>query len=109
MTDVKIPDEPGVRPPLPSSARLLDAISVRLSVEFGSARIRLRDLLEVDEGGVIVLDNDIDAPLAIYANNTLLGHGEVVKSGQRFGIRIIQISDPEQRLASARPDTGAAA
>jgi flagellar motor switch protein FliN len=104
VTDTRI--APNAAPP---SARLLEMISVRLSVEFGAARIRLRDLLELEEGGVVELDNDIDAPLAIYANGALLGRGEVVRSGARFGIRITEIADTEARLGGASSEPGAAA
>ncbi|MHB9880197.1 FliM/FliN family flagellar motor switch protein [Pacificimonas sp. ICDLI1SI03] len=82
------------------SSRLLEMISVRLSVELGGTKIRLRDLLALEENSVVELDSELDAPLSIYANGTLLGHGEVVRSGQRFGIRITEISETRERIAS---------
>ena len=90
---------------LTASNSLLEKISVRLSVELGAAKIRIRDLLELEEGGVVELESELDAPLAIYANNALLGRGEIVKNGNRFGIRITEISDADARLAHTRAES----
>ncbi|EMD84185.1 flagellar motor switch protein FliN [Pacificimonas flava] len=83
------------------STKLLERISVRVSVELGSTTMRLRDLLALEEGGVVELASNFDEPLSIYANGALLGRGEVVKSGDRFGIRFTEISDAEERLRSS--------
>ena len=82
----------------------LDLISVRVSVELGAARVRLRDLMALEEGGIVDLDAQLDEPLSIYANGTLLGRGEVVRSGSGsgVGIRVTEISAAEQRLHQTR-------
>lgn len=73
---------------------LLGGVTVRVSVEVGSASLRLADLLELQEGGVIELDRQADDLLDVFANGTLIARGEVVGVDGRYGIRLIEVVAP---------------
>jgi flagellar motor switch protein FliN/FliY len=79
---------------------LLAAIPLRVSVEVGSASLRLSTLLTLGEGSVVELDRATSDLLEIFANGTLLARGEVVKVGDNYGIRIVEITSSEYRLDS---------
>ncbi len=78
--------------------RLLENIDVALTVEVGSAEIKIRDLLRLSEGSVIELNRLAGDPLDILANGTMIAKGEVVMVGERFGIRFSEIVAPEERV-----------
>lgn len=78
--------------------RLLQEIDVRLSVEVGGAQLKLRDLLNLNEGSVVELDRQAGALLDVYVNGTLLAKGEVVTVGGRFGVRVTDIVSPGERV-----------
>ena len=78
--------------------RVLENIDVSLTVEVGSAEIKIRDLLRLNEGSVIELDRLAGDPLDILANGTMIAKGEVVMVGERFGIRFSEIVAPENRM-----------
>ena len=78
--------------------RVLENIDVSLTVEVGSADIKIRDLLRLNEGSVIELDRLAGDPLDILANGTMIAKGEVVMVGERFGIRFSEIVAPEKRM-----------
>ncbi len=80
--------------------RLLENIDVVLTVEVGSAKIKIRDLLRLNEGSVIELDRLAGDPLDILANGTMIAKGEVVMVGERFGVRFSEIVAPEERVES---------
>ncbi|HEY4200038.1 MAG TPA: FliM/FliN family flagellar motor switch protein [Devosiaceae bacterium] len=61
----------------------LDNIEVDITVELGAAAMPIHHLLRMGRGAVIELDATENDPLKIYANNTLIAHGEVrVEDGQ---------------------------
>ncbi len=61
----------------------LDNIEVDITVELGAAIMPIHHLLRMGRGAVIELDASENDPLNIYANNTLIAHGEVsVDDGQ---------------------------
>ena len=61
-----------------SSAYSSEEISVDVSVTLGSANLRVYQLLRLGRGAVVELDRNISDNVDIYANNVLIGHGEVV-------------------------------
>jgi flagellar motor switch protein FliN/FliY len=61
----------------------LDQIEVDITVELGSAIMPVHRLLRMGRGAIIELDATEHDPLRIYANNTLVGRGEIrVDDGQ---------------------------
>ena len=78
--------------------RILENIEVNLTVEVGSAELKIRDLLRLSEGSIIELDRLAGDPLDILANGTMIAKGEVVMVGERFGIRFSEIVSTEKRV-----------
>ena len=78
--------------------RVLENIDVKLTVEVGSAELKIRELLRLNEGSVIELDRLAGDPLDILINGTMIAKGEVVMVGERFGIRLTEVVDPEERV-----------
>ena len=79
--------------------RMLADIPLRLSVEVGSAALRLSELMDLTEGGVVELDRQAHELLDIMVNGTLVAKGEVVTVNGRFGIRVVDIVNSDARLA----------
>ena len=75
--------------------RLLQDVDVRLSVEVGATNLKLRELLAIGESSVVELDRHANELLDVLVNGTLIGRGEVVTVGDRFGIRITELADPQ--------------
>ena len=82
--------------------RVLENIDVKLTVEVGSAELEIRELLRLNEGSVIELDRLAGDPLDILINGTMIAKGEVVMVGERFGIRFVEIVDPQKRIESVK-------
>ena len=82
--------------------RVLENIDVRLTVEVGSAALKIKELLRLNEGSVIELDRLAGDPLDILINGTMIAKGEVVMVGERFGIRFVEIVDPQKRIESVK-------
>jgi flagellar motor switch protein FliN/FliY len=61
----------------------LDNIEVAITVELGATTMPIHHLLRMGRGAVIELDATENDPVNIYANTTLIAHGEVsVDDGQ---------------------------
>jgi flagellar motor switch protein FliN len=76
---------------------LLSGVCLRVSVEVGSASIRLSDLLNLGEGSIVELDRQSNDLLDVFANGTLIAKGEIVTVEGRYGIRIAEVVSPDQR------------
>lgn len=87
--------------PMPEGDVKLDNIldvPVTLSLEVGRTRIPIRSLLQLNQGSVVELDRSAGEPLDVYANGTLVAHGEVVVVNEKFGIRLTDVVSPAERI-----------
>ena len=67
-------------------------IAINLSVTLGSTNLRVHQLLKLGRGAVVELDKDINDHVDIYANDVLIGHGEVViTENETIGISITEM------------------
>ena len=78
---------------------LLAGVSLRISVEVGSASLTLSELLRLGEGSVVELDRQANDHLDIIANGTLIAKGEIVEIDGRYGIRVVDVIAADRRLA----------
>ena len=78
---------------------LLQDVDVKLTVEIGSTSLTLRELLALGESSVIELDREANELLDVFVNGTLIGRGEVVTIGEKFGVRMTELVSPEKRSA----------
>lgn len=77
--------------PAPLSA-FLHRIPVTLTLEAGSARITLQELSELNTDSVVALDTVVGEPLTIKVNGTAIGKGEVVVSGDTYGLKVLELN-----------------
>ena len=82
---------------LANNFRLLQDVDVKLTVEIGSTSLTLRELLALGEASVIELDRQANELLDVLVNGTLIGRGEVVMVGDRFGVRMTELVSPDKR------------
>ena len=69
-----------------------NGINIELSVTLGTASLRINQLLKLGRGAVVELDRGINDFVDIYANDILIGHGEVViTEDESIGIAITDI------------------
>ena len=54
------------------------------------------DVLRLGVGATIELDKAAGEPVDIYVNGQLLGRGEAVVVGDRYGVRITEVLDPSE-------------
>jgi len=73
-------------------------VPVSLAMEVGSTMITIRNLLQLTQGSVVELDRLAGETLDVRANGTLIAHGEVVVVNEKFGIRVLDVITPEERI-----------
>ena len=77
---------------------LIQNVTVSISVEVGRSSLRIRDLVRLGQGSVVELVRVAGEPLDVCVNNTVIARGEVVLVNERYGIRLTQVVDPEDRV-----------
>ncbi len=79
----------------PGAFHILRDVEVQVTVEIGRCRKKIADILRLSPGQTIELGKAAGEPLDIYVNGQLLGRGEVVVIGDRYGVRVTELAQPE--------------
>jgi flagellar motor switch protein FliN/FliY len=87
-------------PPLegPGNLNLLLDVPLEISVELGSTKMRIKEILELGIGSVIELDRLAGELVDILVNGKLIAKGEVVVIDENFGVKITDIVSPFERV-----------
>lgn len=71
--------------------QLLMGVPLDITVEIGSARRKVKDILEFTQGTIIELERQAGAPVDIVVNGNLIAKGDVVVIDDNFAVRITEI------------------
>lgn len=72
---------------------LLMDVRVKLTVQLGSCRMPMREVMELVPGSVIQLNQEAKDPVGLYINDKLIAYGEVVVVEDNFGIKITEMAN----------------
>jgi flagellar motor switch protein FliN/FliY len=78
---------------------LLMDIPLPVRVRVGTKTVLLKDILSMDIGSIVELDQLANEPLDILVGNKVIAQGEVVIVDGNFGVQIVDIGTPKERLA----------
>ena len=81
---------------------LLMDVPLQVTVELGRTRITIENLLKLNQGSVVELNQIIGEPLDILVNNKLMAHGEAVVVKDKFAIRVLDVVSPERRIENLK-------
>lgn len=89
---------PADREPIGARLGRINGVEMSLTVEIGRTRMSVRDVLNLEPGGVVELDRSAGAPADILLNGRIIAHGEVVVVDQDYAVRITRILDAAEGL-----------
>jgi len=98
------PPSSAAPPPPPSESasnyrRLID-VGLDVKLRFGVRHMLLRDVLALSPGAVVELENNLHSPVDLLLDGRLIAHGEVVIVDGKYGLRVIEVFDPQPSAAA---------
>ncbi len=70
-------------------------LHVPVIVRLANRKILLSEVMRLGVGAIIEFVKSSSEPLELMINNKVIAHGETVKVGENFGLRITRIGDPK--------------
>ncbi|MDD2383162.1 MAG: flagellar motor switch protein FliY [Sulfurospirillaceae bacterium] len=93
---------PNMSPEEISNIELIKDVKLPIRVRIGSKKMLLKDVLSMDIGSVIELDQLANDPLEILVGDKVIAMGEVVIVDGNFGVQIGEIGTKRERLEKLR-------
>lgn len=78
---------------------LADASQV-MQAEIARTEVTLNDVITWKEGTLVMLNKIVGSPIDIFIGERLIARGEVVVINDRFGVRINEITHPDEKIKS---------
>ena len=92
----------GLSPEEMTNIELIKDVKLPIRVRIGSKKMLLKDVLSMDIGSVIELDQLANDPLEILVGDKVIAMGEVVIVDGNFGVQIGDIGSKRERLEKLR-------
>lgn len=73
-------------------------IPLQVTVELGRTKLLVKDVLQLNQGAVVELTKMAGEPLDIFVNSKLVARGEAVVVNDKFGVRLVDIVSPNERV-----------
>ena len=84
------------------SLDLLLEMPLTVTFEVGRAKMPISDLLSLGQGSVLDLHRLVGESLDLFVNNRLIARGEVVVVNERYGVRISEVTRPDEKIGDRR-------
>ena len=75
----------------PLGSEQKENLPLQISVEIGSTKKKIKDILEFSQGTIIELERQAGAPVDVMVNGNLIARGDVVVIDDNFAVRITEI------------------
>ena len=75
-------------------------VEVPVVATLASKRMPIDQVLKLVPGVMIQFEKSCDSPMTLELGGTAIAEGEVVKIGDKFGIRISEIVHPAERFSA---------
>ncbi len=70
---------------------LLMHVPLDLTVELGSAKLSVAEVLKLGTGSIVELDRPVNHPVDLLVNSRLIARGEIVAVAESFALRITEL------------------
>jgi len=71
-------------------------VPLRLSVEIGQAEKSVKEILQLNVGAVVEFTKVVGEPMDITISGRLMARGEIVVVNERYGVRISEVTRPDE-------------
>lgn len=75
---------------------LLMDVELAVTLRFGSRRLLLREVLDLNPGAVVELDRQVEEPVDVLLDGRLVARGEVVVIDGNYGVRVTEVAPAGQ-------------
>jgi flagellar motor switch protein FliN/FliY len=93
----EIQEETEINPDRKNLEFLFD-IPLQLTVELGRTKLSVKEVLQLKQGAVVELGKTAGELLDVFVNSKLVARGEAVVVNEKFGVRLVDIISPAERV-----------
>lgn len=80
-------------------------VPLKLSAEIGQTSLAVREILALNVGRVVEFTKVVGEPMDITVSGRLMARGEIVVVNERYGVRISEVTRPDETGSTSTSDS----
>ncbi|HTQ57548.1 MAG TPA: FliM/FliN family flagellar motor switch protein [Bryobacteraceae bacterium] len=85
----------------PALGLLLD-IELPVTLRFGQRSMTLDEVLSLENGSIVEFERAVEDPIEVLVNDRVVARGAAVTVDGQYGVRILEIAGPRDRMNPVR-------
>ena len=84
------------------SVKFVEDVPLIMIVEIGRTDMEIQDILNLKKGNIVAFENIVGEPMDVVVGDRLMARGEIVVVNERYGVRISEVTRPEEKIGERR-------
>ena len=84
------------------SVKFIEDVSLIMIVEIGRTDMEIQDILNLKKGNIVAFEKIVGEPMDVVVGDRLMARGEIVVVNERYGVRISEVTRPEEKIGERR-------
>ena len=64
--------------------------------------MEIQDILNLKKGNIVAFEKIVGEPMDVVVGDRLMARGEIVVVNERYGVRISEVTRPEEKIGERR-------
>ena len=84
------------------SVEFIEDVPLIVIVEIGRTVMEVQNVLNLKKGSMMVFEKIVGEPMDIVVGDQLMARGEIVVVNERYGVRISEVTRPDEKVGERR-------
>ena len=84
------------------TAKFIEDVPLIMIVEIGRTEMEVQKVLNLKKGSMVVFEKIVGEPMDVVVGNRLMARGEIVVVNERYGVRISEVTRPDEIIGARR-------
>jgi len=84
------------------TAKFIEDVPLIMIVEIGRTEMEVQKVLNLKKGSMLVVEKIVGEPMDVVVGNRLMARGEIVVVNERYGVRISEVTRPDEIIGARR-------
>ena len=84
------------------SVKFIADVPLIVIVEIGRTVMEVQNVLNLKRGSMVVFEKIVGEPMDIVVGDQLMARGEIVVVNERYGVRISEVTRPDEKVGERR-------
>ena len=84
------------------SSKFIEDVPLLIIAEIGRTKISVQKVLNLKKGNLVEFNKIVGEPMDVVVGGRLMARGEIVVVNERYGVRISEVTRPDEKIGERR-------